>query len=168
MVRYQKPYNLARFLNWPPAIFVLVAAMLKLYQIVETPFDTLLLLGSRKFSIMLVEIEFALSVWLMSGIAAKLSKAIGISCYLGFVLYSLVRIANGESDCGCFGYLIVPPQIALLMNSVMLFSLLNWDSILANSFPRRPVIWYFLSVAITIAFVGSTALAGKLLPAGFF
>ncbi|MGH7194638.1 MAG: MauE/DoxX family redox-associated membrane protein, partial [Candidatus Saccharimonadales bacterium] len=56
--------------------------------------------------------EFLLGAWLISGWRWSVARFVGVVCFLAFAVVSAVRIAAGESSCGCFGAIRLSPRLA--------------------------------------------------------
>ncbi|MHC5142181.1 MAG: MauE/DoxX family redox-associated membrane protein [Planctomycetota bacterium] len=79
---------------------------------------------SYEFFLIQIPLEFALGVWLVSGLFRKAAWLAGLVCYLGFIGVTLTKAITGAESCGCFGQIHVNPWITLAAIDVPLFLLL--------------------------------------------
>lgn len=56
-----------------------------------------------------VAFEFALAVWLISGIRWNAARMVALGCFGMFAGVSAATAASGETSCGCFGAARVSP-----------------------------------------------------------
>jgi hypothetical protein len=83
---------------------------------------------SYEFFLIQIPLEFALGVWLVSGLFRKAAWSAGLVCYLGFIGVTLTKAITGAESCGCFGQIHVNPWITLAAIDVPLFLLLATNS----------------------------------------
>ncbi|HUY32971.1 MAG TPA: hypothetical protein VMV69_09335 [Pirellulales bacterium] len=60
-----------------------------------------------------VEVEFILGVWLISGLAPRLSWVAVLSCFAMFACTALYLLLTGAPGCGCLGRLPARPSVLL-------------------------------------------------------
>jgi len=94
-------------------ILLLVAAVLKGWQLLSEPIVDESIWTSRPFLILQVEFELALAIWLFSGLFKKAAWLAAISCFGVFSLVTLYKGITGAESCGCFGKVHVNPWITL-------------------------------------------------------
>ena len=96
--------------------FLLVTALLKLYSLIAAPFEPQFLLPHRWQHLVLIEVEVALGVWLLSGQALRAAKVAGIAFFALAAWASIYLGWIGEESCGCFGKVRASPWIALAVD----------------------------------------------------
>ena len=79
---------------------------------------------SYEFFLIQIPVEFALGIWLLSGLFRRASWIVGTLAYFGFIIVTIFKIAAGAESCGCFGQIIVDPKITLFAMDIPLFLLL--------------------------------------------
>ncbi|MDA1055481.1 MAG: hypothetical protein O3C40_34205 [Planctomycetota bacterium] len=108
-------FGVVRFLL---AGVLLVAATLKtLFPVTESM--------APPFAIALILFELFLAVWLISGLLPRFSWCVATLCFAAFAAISVMKIAAGETDCGCFGVLRVSPWFALSIDMAAVLLLLS-------------------------------------------
>jgi hypothetical protein len=83
-----------------------------------------MLQDDRWIEIPLIEFELLLGIWLISGVKKEWSWRVAILTFSVFAAISLYRVAAGFKSCGCFGAISTPPQLALVMDCVIVLGLL--------------------------------------------
>ena len=68
---------------------------------------------SWEFFLFQIPVEFALGVWMVSGLFRKAAWTAGTAAYLGFIGVTLYKAMAGETSCGCFGRVEVDPWVTL-------------------------------------------------------
>ncbi len=96
------------------AAVLLIAAILKAWQLLTLPLQGDTLWTSRPLLIALVEVEFFLSLWLFSGLKPFAAWATTLACFCIFTIATFYRIATGAASCGCFGGMDVSPWVTLM------------------------------------------------------
>jgi hypothetical protein len=56
--------------------------------------------------IAVVELEWALGLWLISNLHPRLARYFALACFIGFAGVSLHKALVGATSCGCFGSLV--------------------------------------------------------------
>jgi hypothetical protein len=79
---------------------------------------------SYEFFLIQIPLEFALGVWLVSGLFRKAAWIAGMLAYFGFILVTLAKALLGFKSCGCFGRVEVDPWMTLWAVDVPFFLLL--------------------------------------------
>jgi Methylamine utilisation protein MauE len=112
-------------MNWRPSnsdavlkavgVLLVLAAILKGYQLVAEPVANDSIWTFRPFLILQVEFELALGIWLLSGCFAKAACVGTFVCFLVFSFVTLYKGLTGVESCGCFGLISVSPWITLLV-----------------------------------------------------
>ena len=93
------------------AIVLLAAAVLKGWQLLTEPVANNDIWSYRPFLILTVEFEFALAIWLFSGLFKKAAWLAAVSCFSLFSAITLYKAIAGAESCGCFGSVHVNPWI---------------------------------------------------------
>lgn len=81
--------------------------------------------------------ELVLGLWLISGIALKYARDAALATFILFIGVSLIRVATGESTCGCFGAWSVYPVWMIAVNASVLIWLLLWQPLDGPTVPSR-------------------------------
>ena len=79
---------------------------------------------SYEFFLLQIPLEFALGVWMVSGVFRKASWIAGTLAYCGFIFVTLGKALAGAESCGCFGQIHVNPWITLFTIDIPFFLLL--------------------------------------------
>jgi TolA-binding protein len=79
---------------------------------------------SYEFLLIQLPLEFALGVWMVSGLFRKAAWIAGSLAYFGFIIVTLAKAVMGLESCGCFGRVEVDPWITLWAVDVPFFLLL--------------------------------------------
>jgi len=118
-----------RFFRFVPAAVLLIAAMLKAYQLATAPlppvvqdsvFTPLLeLLNDRYFQMAIVVGEILFALILIAGIALQYTWLLSLLGFSVFTLVSLMKGLSGETSCGCFGVITVNPWITVGIDLVI-------------------------------------------------
>jgi thiol-disulfide isomerase/thioredoxin len=122
------------------AIILLIAAVLKGWQLITEPVANNSIWTYRPFLILTVEFELALAIWLLSSLFKKAAWLASLLCFSVFSVITLYKGITGAESCGCFGSIHVNPWITLFaidlpaVLSLALFrpkgeNLLAWPSI---------------------------------------
>jgi hypothetical protein len=102
---------------------LLVTALLKLHGLAFSPFEPQLLLPLRWQHLVLMEVEAALGVWLLSGQALRTAKIAGIVFFGAAAGASIYLATIGQESCGCFGKVRASPWFALGLDLACLAAL---------------------------------------------
>ena len=94
-------------------ILLLVAAVLKGWQLINEPVANNSIWTYRPFLILQVEFELALAIWLLSGLFKKAAWFAALLCFSVFSAITLYKGITGAESCGCFGSVHVNPWITL-------------------------------------------------------
>ncbi|MHC5185436.1 MAG: MauE/DoxX family redox-associated membrane protein [Planctomycetota bacterium] len=105
---------------------------------------------SYEFFLIQIPLEFALGVWLVSGLFRKAAWGASLVCYLGFIGVTLTKAITGAESCGCFGQIHVNPWITLAAIDVPLFLLLAIFRPKGTKLlpPPWPHLFYLLLIAV--------------------
>ena len=113
-------------LQYPPAMLLLLAAILKTHQMPTTPFDDNLLFPSRIANGFLVACEIGMAGWLVSAWHTGVGRVAGIVLFVVFSLITFGNVLATESNCGCLGVIQVPPVVMLTLDMAMAGLLFFW------------------------------------------
>jgi hypothetical protein len=115
------------------AIILLIAAGLKAHQLATTPipppvqgslFTPLLVMLSHRWLLMIiVEAEILFALILFSGILRQLTWLVSLLCFIAFSAVTTMKWLSGESSCGCFGVVTVPPIIMGIIDLIIVILL---------------------------------------------
>ncbi len=94
-------------------IALLIAAVLKGWQLLTEPVANNDIWSYRPFLILSVEFELALAIWLLSGLFKKAAWLATLLCFSAFSAITLYKGITGAESCGCFGPVHVNPWITL-------------------------------------------------------
>jgi hypothetical protein len=105
---------------------------------------------SYEFFLVQIPLEFALGVWMVSGLFRKAAWIAGTLGYFGFILVTIFKIVTGAESCGCFGRIEVDPKITLFAIDIPIFLLLAIfrPKGLKLLPPPWPNLFYMLAVAV--------------------
>lgn len=134
---------------------LIVAAILKAHEVLTVAIPSWQEKGiweSWEFLLVQIPAEFALGVWMVSGLFRKAAWLAGTCAYAFFIAVTLFKALAGAESCGCFGQVHVDPWITLFSIDIPFFLLL------AVFFPRGqkllpppwPNIWHAIGTAIPI------------------
>jgi hypothetical protein len=105
-------------------LLLLAAAALKGHQLLTAPVTGRSVLESRGFLVALVEVEFLLGVWLLSGLFRRAAWWAALACFSAFAPVALFKALSGERDCGCFGAVEVNPWLTAALDAAAVAALL--------------------------------------------
>ena len=94
-------------------LLLLIAAILKGWQLLTVPNVKNDLWSHRLFFILAVEVELSLGIWLLSGVFKKAAWIATVSCFSLFSIITLYKGLSGAESCGCFGSIHVNPRVTL-------------------------------------------------------
>jgi len=95
-------------------VLLIVAAVLKGHELLTVPVAGRSIWTSRGFLIVQIELELALGLWIVSGIAKRAVWWVVVGCFILFGGISLYKGLTGADSCGCFGRVPVNPWVTLL------------------------------------------------------
>lgn len=108
-------------------LLLAVAAVLKFFEVLDLCIPSWNENGiweSYEFFLIQIPLEFALGVWMLSGLFRKAAWLAGTLAYFGFIFVTLAKALGGLESCGCFGQIHVNPWITLFAIDVPFFLLL--------------------------------------------
>jgi len=169
-LRRIEPYDIVRTVV---ALILLVAAVLKAYQLATEPTEDSGLLSYRWALTGMVEFELFLGLWLLSGLYRFHAWALTTMCFAMFIGITLHKAISGEASCGCFGKVQVNPWITLILDTSILAACLTfrpgWHARYALHRCRlrwAVAISVFLTAGIPAAFFAMTYQPSQLLADG--
>src|SRR5438552_1889645 len=111
-----KRTRLQTLVRYSLGLLLLAASGMKAYGWAVNPVSELGFFSSPVFSVLLIEFEFALGLWLICGgnsVTAWLAAVVSFGVFAAVNVYSGVE---GQASCGCFGKLSLSPWLALAMD----------------------------------------------------
>jgi len=114
------------------AAILIIAVALKTHELVTHPAPALLH-GSRWLTTGLVEYEYILAVWLLSGFRPSWCRRVSLATFAGFGCYALYQAMSGAASCGCFGHVRVNPWLTLTLDAGLAVLLWRWDPYLGGA-----------------------------------
>lgn len=141
-------------LRFPLAALLVGAAYLKMQELLTPAGDP-----GRLWRTVLVEAEWLLAVWLLSGVWAVRAWGVSLTCFVVFSAYSLFQALQGAESCGCFGSLPTSPWLTLSLDLFVVAMLLV--------FPPQREILVRPNVRKAVAAVAAAVALGAGLPAGY-
>ena len=105
---------------------ILLASPLKGYDLATAPTAEANLWTSRWFQIAVVEAEFAVGLWLLSGLWRPAARRAALVAFVAFFVVSLSKALPGEASCGCFGPVPVSPRYTAGLDLTAILSLQLW------------------------------------------
>jgi hypothetical protein len=145
----------ANFLNVPPGLILVAAALLKGYQVIDSPIAFGEFWNSSLIGILVLVTEFIVGWFLLlPSLLGNWTKYIGIAVFSLFVVYTLWAALLGETSCGCLGMIEIPLSVMLLVDLGMLGSLLAWRVPLFAINPRTTDTWTTSYLLVFSALIG--------------
>ncbi|MBN1796145.1 MAG: hypothetical protein JW804_05685 [Sedimentisphaerales bacterium] len=136
-------------------LLLIVAAVLKAHQILTEPVISKGFWESWLFFVIQIPLELGLGIWLVSGLFKKPGWLLVTIAFAGFIAVTMYKAITGQESCGCFGRIVVDPQITLFAMDVPLFLLLVIFRPMGETFfpPPWPDPLHFIVVAVPTAFI---------------
>jgi hypothetical protein len=113
-----------RLIYYGLGIILLVAAILKTWQVVSRPIPELLPLNSKWAALLLVEWQILLGIWLLSGKKPRSAWWFATLTFSAFSIVSLMAWWTGQKSCGCFGEVAVSPMAVFLFDAAAVAGLI--------------------------------------------
>jgi hypothetical protein len=107
---------------------LITAGGLKLHEVISSPLS-----DSRWTRMCIIECEFLLALWLLSGMQSKWARRVAIITFTGFACYAISIAVSGATNCGCFGRARVHPWWTSGLDIVMIVLLSLWRPTESNS-----------------------------------
>lgn len=135
---------------WLAGVVFLVAAALKIHQLLTEPIISKGFWESWEFFLIQIPLELGLGIWLVSGLFRKAGWLLALISFAGFIVVTLYKGIIGAESCGCFGTVHVDPWITLFIMDVPIFVLLaifrpKGEKLLPPPWPKAA---YFFAIAI--------------------
>lgn len=111
---------------------LLAAAILKAYGLTTTP-TVGMLFGSRWFETALIQYEFILAAWLLSGVGGAACRKLSLTTFIGFACVAMYLGLSGSLTCGCFGRAPVNPWWTFTLDMALVMLLSLWRPALVGS-----------------------------------
>ncbi|HOT72256.1 MAG TPA: hypothetical protein PLX18_00530 [Anaerohalosphaeraceae bacterium] len=120
---------------------------------------------SYEFFLFQIPLEFALGVWILSGVFRKASWLAAAAAFFAFSIITLIKGMLGVQSCGCFGRIHVDPWYTLFFIDIPIFLLLlifppKGEKLLPPPWPHP-----FHALAAAIPAIGFMAVAAPILVA---
>ncbi len=147
------PIDLRRYLQWPAALLLSLAAVLKVHQLATSPYVDNLVFESRAIALVIGILEILMAAWLLSNWISHFSRVISIVIFTAFCMNAFGKYLAGEISCGCFGSIEVPPLLTAALDLAVIGTLYSWQP---DKSARRPSL---MLVALTSLFVMIAAMA---------
>ena len=141
---------------------MLLAAALKTHQLGTEPVAEVSLLTSRWFLILIVECEFALSLWLLSALHPQWSWRVTLTAFTAFGGVTFAKGLSGEASCGCFGRVEINPWYTLVFDLAAVVALCAFPPTRTGLSNRKSNLLRYaivVCVAIPLGTVGGGAMA---------
>ena len=135
------------------AAILLVAAVLKAYDLATGPSFGTGLFENRWFLIAAVEFELLLAIWLLAGNYPKVPWVVALALFSAYTFISVYKVLTGHASCGCFGGVQVNPWYTSVLNCLTVLSLLRWrpkeaDRQFVHQLFKRPVGVFLVWIAV--------------------
>lgn len=109
-----------------------MAAYLKAANLLTTP-------APHWSEFLLVLFELSLAGVLLSSVRPNIAWWMATSCFGGFACVAVYKMLLGEKSCGCFGTVLTPPWIALVIDLLAILALfLTVHSRFSDAVDRKP------------------------------
>lgn len=117
----RSPYDIVRLAL---GVLLLVAALLKGYQLVIEPVAGDEPVAGRWILLLIVQAEFFLSLCLLANVLRFWTHRVTIAVFFTMALVTATKGLAGESSCPCFGAVLVSPWAAFAIDCTALVALL--------------------------------------------
>jgi thiol-disulfide isomerase/thioredoxin len=102
-------------------LVLIVAAVLKIHQLITEPIISKGFWESREFFLIQIPLELGLGIWLVCGLFRKAAWILAVLAFGAFLAVTLQKGLTGQASCGCFGRVKVNPWITLSFIDIPLF-----------------------------------------------
>jgi hypothetical protein len=102
---------------------LLCSAVLKVWQMIQSPVLPPPPMGVPDFDFVLIGMEMFLGLWLLSGALAGSARLAAILCFIVFGSYAFYEALSGKADCGCFGQVKVNPWFTAMSDVAIVLAL---------------------------------------------
>jgi hypothetical protein len=111
----------ARWVCLVTALILVAASLLKTYDVASIPqFPRS---GADWLYLLVIQGEFLLGVWLLSGLARILAWRVAVGCFVAFALLSFYQAIQGAPSCNCMGAVPMSPWYSLSLDLAVLGAL---------------------------------------------
>jgi hypothetical protein len=149
-------------------LLLAAAALLKFHEaltIYIPPWREHGLWESYEFFLFQIPLEFALGIWVLSGVFRKASWLAAVLAFFAFIIITLIKGLLGFESCGCFGQIHVNPWYTLTLIDIPFFVLLlifrpKGEKLLPPPWPHP-----FHALAAAVPALGFMAIAAPILVA---
>ncbi|GEM_PF-143599 len=143
--------------------FLLVAALLKTYQLATSDIEDNTGINSRTVIVGVVALEFAFGIWLLTNHRAAWSRFAAIALFVIFYNVSIHQGLAGQGSCACLGYVGLNPwamaAIDLLAFAGLLFAGLPKEHMAGQDVPSRSNLAIVLAGYLLLAIPAMASMA---------
>jgi len=111
--------------RWGCGAVLVFAASAKSYELAVDP-SLGVLHGSRGLEVALIQAEYLLATWLLSGYWAIYCRRVAIIVFGTFAGVALYNGLTSAASCGCFGLIHVSPWVTATLDVAAVFLLYQW------------------------------------------
>lgn len=119
--------RLRSYLHLPVVGLLLTSGLFKSLELLDAPFFSVLGFESRLLSTLVILVELSVAWWMLSGFLGNAAKAVSIVLFSLFLVISILNWVNGNTHCGCFGRLQVPPLATILLDCSAIVAIAFWS-----------------------------------------
>ncbi|MCS7017126.1 MAG: hypothetical protein NZM42_13555 [Gemmatales bacterium] len=119
----------SRFVPSVLGVVLLVAALMKGYEVANQDFTGATLVGSRPFLILLVLFELALGQWVLGGLYPRETSWLILVTFIAFFQAALYFALSKEPSCHCLGLFGVPPWLAVAFDIFAIAAIMFWQPV---------------------------------------
>jgi hypothetical protein len=113
-------------MRWLVGLLLLVASVLKAYQLIFDPSMIGLSREDRFLLFVQIACEYGLALLVLCGLYWQRLRWVVLVLFVGFASYSLYLAIGGVTSCGCFGPVRISPWWTFLLDIAIVFGLL-WE-----------------------------------------
>jgi hypothetical protein len=135
-------------------LVLLVAAVLKAFQLTTESVSEDSWYTTRWFQMALVVMELLLGLLLLTGVWPISSRKAALLCFAVFAAFNVYQIYQGEQSCGCFGKFAVDPWYTLAFDVAAIAALLVWSPV-----PETAALLYARPLNVLAVFLAASAAA---------
>jgi thiol-disulfide isomerase/thioredoxin len=110
-----------RIITVVTGLVLIVAAVLKIHQLLIEPIISKGFWESWKFFLIQIPLELGLGIWLVSGLFRKAAWMLAVLAFGLFILVTLDKGLHHAESCGCFGRVKVNPWITFSAIDIPIF-----------------------------------------------
>ncbi len=135
------------------SLFLLSAAFLKGYDLFTAPLLGTSLWTARTFRIVVIEAEWVLGLWLLSGLMPREARWVALAAFIAFFTVSLTKALTGEANCGCFGRVPISPRWTAAIDLAAILAVWLWPPAKTGEALERAATPRFRIVGVGMFFV---------------